>query len=107
MADAVKYVTKDCTTEGRVYFVSGSQGYPVAKFDEEGRITGDILWCDPSHPDYEATVNMETHAGYVLQEIEVLTDDGVQESFGFHYRGTPRGALIQSGDWAKEYAESW
>lgn len=96
-ADAVVEVREDCTTQGRIY----DHGYPVAKFDEQGTIKGDVLWFDPTHRAYERVCRMEFGAGYGMVEIKAEDSETgeVIPCWGFHYMHMPRGALIESGDW--------
>lgn len=100
---AVRETVKNCRTNGKLYFSRGLSGsYPVAKFDEEGTILGDVLWCDPSHPDYGGMVRMELGAGYEVREIEVVTAKSeTMEALGFHYLHRTRGDAIPNGDWVK------
>lgn len=103
-SDAVRYALIDARTDGRIYFVNGTRGYPVAKFDEEGTILGDVLWFDPDHPDFADVVRMEIGAGYTCQDIIVRHDEYPDiECMGFHYVRSPRGVWIQSGDWASAW----
>ena len=98
--NAVRYVLRDCRANGRIYFVFRQRGFPVAKLDEDGEIVGDILWFDPTHPDYEAVVRMELNAGYEMVSITVRCEGGEhRDAFGFHYTGKPEGCLIPDGDW--------
>lgn len=100
-ADAVKYALIDARTAGRVYFVHGRGGYPVAKFDEDGTIVGDVLWFDPRHPMFSEVVRMEIGAGYSCREVIASHDEYPDvECMGFHYERTPGGAWIPSGNWA-------
>lgn len=100
--EAVRHEVTNCTTPGRIYFCGSSLSYPVAKFEEEGTIKGDLLWFDPDHPVFGQVVDMEIHAGYVVQEIEVIDGDGdSHEALGFQYVRQPLGDLIPSGDWKR------
>lgn len=102
-SDAVVAVLRDCHTDGRIYWVSGRSGYPVAKLDEEGEIIGDILWFDPSHRAYHDVVAMEIGAGYEVRKVSVRCQGGeLREASAFHYVRAPRGHLIPSGDWVRE-----
>lgn len=99
---AVRRETLNVRANGRLYFVSGHTGYPVAKLDENGIILGDVLWFDPVHPDFDAVVQMETGAGYECRDIEVLTEESERiDCMAFHYIWTPRGELIPDGDWIR------
>lgn len=101
---AVRNIAENCKANGSIYFFGGRRGYPIAKFDEDGEILGDVLWCDPSHPGYDRMMQMELGAGYESREIEVRNPDGeVIECIAFQYLGTPKGEWIQSGDWVKEW----
>lgn len=98
--DAVRYVLRNCATEGRIYWVYGTQGYPVAKLDEDGKIKGDILWFEKDHPDYRDVVRMELGAGYEIRNVRVECEGGEhRDCLAFHYIGKPNGRLISSGDW--------
>jgi gamma-glutamylcyclotransferase (GGCT)/AIG2-like uncharacterized protein YtfP len=97
-----------CTIEGRIYFVWDNSGYPVAKLDEEGRIIGDVLFLDDESSEYESIVRMERGAGYEPRDVAVRIEDedGTVREFGavaWHYIDKPRGELIRSGDWHREY----
>lgn len=98
---AVRHEVSDVRASGRLYFVSGQWGFPVAKLDEAGIIVGDVLWFDPAHPAYDDVMEMEIGAGYECREIEVTTSDDSEriDCIAFHYQGLPRGELIKDGDW--------
>lgn len=102
-SDCVIRTDLNCTTTGRIYFVSTRMGYPVAKLDEDGTIFGDVLWCDPDHKSYDDIMRMELGAGYEVREIDAYTTEcNLIECIAFHYRYDPWGDLIASGDWVKE-----
>lgn len=102
-SNAVKFAVPDCITNGRIYFLDRTRGYPVAKFDEEGQIVGDVLFFDPTHTEYKVVVRMEEGAGYLMREIVAVDEFGTTyDCFGFHYRYVPRGDFIASGDWSAE-----
>lgn len=98
-------VDRNCVAQGRIYFVQGSYGYPVAKFDEEGEIVGDVLWLDPEGDDYFSICQMEQGAGYEIRNILVQKGSVVTRVQAWHYIGNPRGKLIESGDWLKAAKE--
>lgn len=100
--EAVRHVLLNCTTKGRIYFVHGRRGFPVAKLDEEGTILGDVLWFDPQHPDFDGVVSMELGAGYEMKDVTVTTEDGELEACAFHYIWDDMGEWIRSGDWVSE-----
>lgn len=98
---------RHCTTEGRIYSLTHFGGYPLARFDEEGTVHGDILiYENQSSPGFRYLCNMEIGAGYSLQPIQVSQlDDNqrvveVHDCFAFQYEGSPNpDYLIESGDW--------
>lgn len=100
--EAVRSYIRDCTAEGRIYFVHDRWGYPVAKLDETGTILGDVLWMDNRHPTYDEVYRMEISAGYEIRTVPVQTPDGELKCLAFHYIDKPRGVWIESGDWARE-----
>lgn len=104
--EAVVDTIQNCTAKGALYFVDGRFGYPVAKFDEEGEIKGDVLWFDPAHEEYQSVVRMELGAGYEVREIEVRTESETIEAIAFHYLRPTRGNPIPDGDWVKAN-DSW
>lgn len=96
----VRHEIIECVAQGRIYFVGPYGGFPVARFDQGGRIVGDVLYCDPAERTYDEMVQMELGAGYESREIEVVTPDGdTLECLAFHYLYEPRGSWIPSGDW--------
>lgn len=98
----VRDTVEDCVAQGGLYFVRGGFGYPVAKFNEGGRIVGDVLYCDPDHEEFSAMVEMELRAGYQYREIEVVSPEGeTLECVAFHYVRQPAGDKIPDGDWKK------
>lgn len=100
--EAVRHETPDVTTKGRIYFVRSRITFPVAKFERDGTIKGDLLWFDPEHPVFSEVVDMEVGAGYVVQEIEVEDTRGdTHEALGFQYLMEPQGDWIQNGDWKR------
>lgn len=101
------------TTSGTVHWVQGRGGYPVAKLDEEGTIQGTLLCIKGSKPeDDEGMLSahlMELGAGYEARQIEVAITGGHPQTgqptvtaLAYHYPHKPRGAKIESGDWAAE-----
>lgn len=101
--EAVRYVLRDCKVDGRIYWVYDTQGYPVAKLDEDGKIVGDILWFERDHPIYRNVVSMEIRAGYEIRNIRVECEGGEhRDCIAFHYTNKPTGRLIKSGDWVLE-----
>jgi hypothetical protein len=46
-------------------------------------------------------VEMEIGAGYELKSIVCQNGDRDIDAYGFHYVGSPRGKLIEGGDWVK------
>lgn len=96
-----KRIDRNCIAQGRIYFVQDSHGYPVAKFDEEGEIVGDVVWLDPEGDDYFSICQMEKNAGYEIRNILVQKGPVVTRVQAWHYIGKPRGKLIESGDWLK------
>lgn len=100
---AVRHSVIDCKAKGNLYWVHDKSGYPVAKFDEDGEIIGDVLYFDPTSKTYDDVVSMELGAGYEVREIEVRTPEGeTLECIAFHYVDRPRGEWIKSGDWVSE-----
>lgn len=98
--DAVLWCVRNVTFAGRLYYVRGRQGFPVAKLDEPGLIQGDILFFDRDHIETQAVWDMESGAGYDARLIEVQDSDGNDWSaWAWHYLWNPRGQLIESGDW--------
>lgn len=98
---------ENCTARGRVYFVSRDRGYPVAKFDEEGTIVGDLLVLDRESRSYRHIALMEEGAGYELRKISVTLPDGQEiEAEAWHFIYRPAGYLIESGNWLKESKEN-
>ena len=87
------------TTTGRIYHVDPhGYAYPVAKFDEEGTIVGEVHEFDERRWNY--IVVMEEGAGYRAVPVIVTYDDGeTEEVLGWQYIHSPRGPLIESGDW--------
>lgn len=96
--------------DGRLYFVHGHGGYPVADFREEGRIVGEIVSV-PNRPDGKpsrdllSVLAMEEGAGYTIREIEVR-----QTHWGREYprrvlaccwENDRRGDLIEGGDFSR------
>lgn len=99
----VLYVVENVTFPGRIYFVSGKHGYPVAKLDEPGRIKGDILFFEKEHRELHAVWDMESGAGYEPRMIDVEDSEGNDwQAWAWHYQYQPSGELITSGDWVKE-----
>ena len=98
-------VDRDCTVNGRIYFVSREGGYPVAKLDEEGTIHGDVIWLEDDSDDYAAICAMEEGAGYTSRWVEVVDSEGQSyEAWAWHYDYEPGGRWIESGDWRREHA---
>ena len=99
---AVKNSMRSGTATGRLYHVYGGDDewpiYPVARFDEEGTIVGDLLEVDPSNRHVQAVQRMELGAGYLVQSIEVTTADGPVQALAWHYPHET-GDRIVSGDW--------
>lgn len=98
------------TAPGRLYWVRENRGYPVAKFNpnSENTIKGDILYCDSAHPLFRAMCDMEIGAGYEIKAIVCKTESGENiPAYGFHYKETPHGERIESGDWAEESLSSF
>lgn len=97
-------IRRECTVEGKVYWVSGRSGYPVAKLDESGRISGDVLWFPKNSGEWHSIVRMEEGAGYELWDVTALASNGDEiPAVAWHYRGVPRGKLIPDGDWLKAH----
>lgn len=76
----------------------GGRSYPVAKFDLQGIIQGDVVEFEPR--EWLSVVSMEEGAGYECWDIFVNYEDGSTEQVkAWQYRGEPRGTKILSGDW--------
>lgn len=104
----VQGITENVTTPGKLYWVEGEHGYPVAKFDVYATefIHGDILHCDENDEAFRDMVRMEVGAGYELRTVACVTADGKKTgAYGFHYLGTPRGRQIEGGDWSAAVAK--
>lgn len=97
-------IHEGATTNGRVYFVAPGGGYPVAKLvGEKGTIHGTLLICNAGGRGLAVAQDMEEGAGYVSYHVPVYLPDGKRKfAFAYHFVGTPRGDLIESGDWATE-----
>lgn len=98
---AVTHVVTECTTQGRIY----DHGYPVAKLGEPGIIHGEIQDYIVGHPMFEHMCEVERTAGYVEEEITVITPDGEVEVMAWHYRPKPVGPRIVHGDFVKHLDE--
>lgn len=98
-------VDPNCTARGRLYFVHGHSGFPVADFDEEGVIVGDVIWLRDDSQDFQDICNMELGAGYTLRDIEVTDAEGsTYTAYAWHYPQKLRGKRIPDGDWLKATA---
>jgi gamma-glutamylcyclotransferase (GGCT)/AIG2-like uncharacterized protein YtfP len=101
-------IVDDCTIEGKIYWVSGDGGYPVAKLDLSGRILGDVLWFPKESPVWKSIDRMERGAGYDLWDVVATDPEGEEiKCSAWHYMGTPRGKLIPSGDWLTAHDSLW
>lgn len=99
-ARGTEIVAQGATAPGALYHVSPHKSYPVAKFDEEGTIIGDIL--DFDEEDWEEVRGMEVGAGYEVREIEAVADNVTYSCVAFQYRHDPRGPKITTGDYFDE-----
>lgn len=90
---------KSATAKGRIYHAyPNHRVYPVANFDEDGVIVGEVHEFSPET--WGHIVYMEVGAGYSLRRIEVTYSDGTTEAvFAWHYDRPPGGIRIESGDW--------
>lgn len=95
------------TAKGALYHVSPyTRVYPVAKFDEEGIIIGEVR--DFPAQEWKNIVYMEEGAGYKLWPVVVAYEDGTFEAVvGWHYIRRPLGPLVESGDWLADRDRVW
>lgn len=94
---------RDVVAIGSLYFVSPGS-YPVAKFDEEGQIFGDILVCDSEAFAFQRAYQMEIGAGYSFIKIDVPKFK--VPIYGFHFDFAVNPALrIPGGNWIKAAEE--
>lgn len=98
-------IIPNCTIEGKIYFVSEFGSYPVAKLDQSGTITGDVLTFRHNSPSWKSIDRMERGAGYALWDV--VAHDPIRgteiKCSAWHYLGKPRGKLIADGDWVKAH----
>lgn len=101
--EGVLFIVRNVVFPGRLYYVHGRQGFPVAKLDEPGLIHGDILFFDREHPETQAVWDMESGAGYSIKGIEAQDSEGNDwNALAWHYDWSPRGQLIESGNWVED-----
>lgn len=101
-------IENDCAVEGKIYFVSGSGGYPVAKLDRSGTIWGDVLWFPKDSQEWKSIDRMERGAGYDLWDVVATAPDGDEiNCSAWHYLWEPNGKLIKSGDWRKAHQSQY
>lgn len=95
------------TTKGCLWFAFGEISYPVAKFDCDGEIVGDLYRLDFEHPIVQSVIAMEEGAGYELKRITVKTETGEEvAAFGFEYRwGVHTLSPVPNNDWRE--AVNW
>ena len=100
-------VMRGVTAPGALYHVSPwSRVYPCAKFDEEGTITGDILFFEEGSDHLAGIDRMEIGAGYEVREGVVTLPDGKEmKCQAYHYVRKAPGPRIESGDWFKDDTE--
>lgn len=108
LGNGALYAVENAKVPGRIYWVDEYSGYPVGKLDEPGLIIGDILFFPKRDYGLHYIVGMETRSGYDLFPTEATDQAGNDWSvMAWHYRRTPRGELIASGDWVAAAATSY
>jgi gamma-glutamylcyclotransferase (GGCT)/AIG2-like uncharacterized protein YtfP len=89
------------TTAGRLYHLDNRADpvYPLADFDEEGTIVGDLF--EVPLEQFEPLARMELRAGYELRTVTVRTARGDRDAQVFHWPHEQRGFHIEEGDWRR------
>jgi gamma-glutamylcyclotransferase (GGCT)/AIG2-like uncharacterized protein YtfP len=98
-------VAEPAFAAGALYHLPGRSDrdpvYPLADFHQEGWISGDVLWVDPTMKEYEYVEEMELSSGYTKAVIPIMCDSHEEPviGYGFHYWGV-KGPKIEEGEWA-------
>lgn len=95
-------VERGATISGRMYWAFSEGSYPVVNVEQEGTITGDIVYVWEDSTGFNWACRMEIGAGYEPREVTATLPDGTEEQvLVWHYPRTPRGDHIPGGDWDK------
>lgn len=92
-------IIRNAYISGRLWFVSGGWGYPVAKLDRLGRIIGDIVFYEPNSALYHRICDVETGAGYEMREVEATYISTEEEIDNFIATGEFQRITVNAWHW--------